>query len=314
MVSPALAACVVPPVAGDKPAEWIDLISLDADKSLNQNIKFVQSIASTGTGDINLDYYALTIKSDESAQSFFALWRKDLPKHLFDRSSSKYVYALKPYSDADSQTWTSDNPKGALMSFTLAQVSGVIEFERGSVVVSCSDATSFVFSTVNTQKDGDHPVSGNRGFGVVKNADGTLTLFTKGADRIKSSSYFSVLGSAQREAIFFAGTKIWEHLLDHLEEEYKNRAPSDRQEISGRYPYPISTLDAPPTSDSVSPIPHAILPFKTEDQDAAFRNGVRQFDLLRSLYGSVAAPLRVCLSRYTFRADGRIGHRVAAPN
>ena len=202
---------------------WSDLLNLKADKSLNKSINFVQLIEKNGDGDVNLDTYAITIDSKGSAPSqIMADLRKNIGTYIYKTGSYK-VEAL----DADSATtWGKADPTGAVMVFTLAAF-GPIPLERGAVVVSCADANSFVFSTINIGSlfNGaeDHPVAGNRGFGVAQNADGSITIFTKAADRRKSNNIlFQKMGSAK---IFEKGAEVWKGLLANLKSAYADRSP-----------------------------------------------------------------------------------------
>jgi hypothetical protein len=320
--------CVAPPVMALQLKEaWKDVLSLKASKDLNSEIKFVQTIGETGVEEINLDFYAITITSAKTAEDFFAEFRQKLPIYLFDKGHSRYFYELRGYDGSNTLRWISNEPLGTVMTFVLAKIHDVWDIEKGSVVVSCIDDTSFVFSTVNTEKDGDHPVSGNRGFGVVKNPDGSVTIFTKGADRVKGSSYFN-LGKKSREGIFFAGAKIWEHLIDHLKENFVDDDPRDETRFKTVVPYDTVSLNDTPPADrggmgsvrqfanlgagsGAGPSPFAELihlaadgagpavpannqpangpampsffPLNGRDA-AAFRNGLREFDIVRALY------------------------------
>ena len=78
----------------------------------------------------------------------------------------------------DRNRWQSANPVGAVVSIDMGGP------DNGSVVVSKSTPTSWIFSTIKDPLNGLHPVSGNREFGYTKNADGSYTFYTKGVDRI----------------------------------------------------------------------------------------------------------------------------------
>ena len=273
-------ACASPLRSGPTPdaADWDDVRLLKADKSLNPAIEFVQTLGDTGAGDLNLDYYAITVDRTGSAKGMFAEFRKQMGELLFRNKTAtrEGFYSLRGYDSANEAKWASSTPVGALMTFVLFQRAGM-EFERGSVVVACSDDTSFVLSTVNTPADGDHPVSGNRAFGIVDNNDGSVTFFTKAADRVKGSSYFDLLGKAQRAATFRAGSTIWERLLDNISRAFSGKNP--RNEIKHRRAVPY--LQNPDT------VPHPTSPAGRPlivNDTSAFRNGVREYADARALY------------------------------
>lgn len=209
--------------------DWKELYGFHPPKKINGNdINFVQTINGTGSGKINLDYYSITIDKPKNVtmEKFFSDFRKNMSTMIFGKGSA---YSLEPYDSSNARIWKSDSPVGAVMSFTLAPV-----IEKGSVVVSCFDKKSFVFSTVNTDKDGDHPVSGNRVFGINANSDGSWTLFTKAADRIKDNVIHNVIG---HETIFKQGHDVWLGLLSNIEDHYKHLHPRNNTINSNRYEY-----------------------------------------------------------------------------
>jgi len=55
--------------------------------------------------------------------------------------------------------------------------------ENGSVVIRDMSPNHFTLSTVNGPPYGEHPIYGNRQFGFEKNDDGSVTFYTRAADR-----------------------------------------------------------------------------------------------------------------------------------
>jgi len=57
--------------------------------------------------------------------------------------------------------------------------------ENGDVVLSDKSPAHFMFTTINTGRrgHGEHPLYGNREFGIESNPDGTVTFYTRGASR-----------------------------------------------------------------------------------------------------------------------------------
>jgi hypothetical protein len=222
---PTSAACVNPLTAPSNQtarSSWNELFTLKANKSLNSVITSIQDIDADGEGDVNLDYYAVTIDGNgDSAGKLLAELRSHLQSHIYGGTT----YTVGPYDNDNKAKWDSAAPKGAVMVFTLAGFP-VAPFERGAVVVSCYDAQSFIFSTVSIHgalEPGDHPVSGNRGFGVNKNADGSLTIYVKAADRRKANNNtFAAMGSKK---IFDLGAEVWQGLVKNLQQTYSGRHP-----------------------------------------------------------------------------------------
>ena len=244
------AGCVNPlndPQSKDT-SKWAELSSFKASNKLNSDIKEVLSI-DKGTGDvINLDYYAITIDAipGKTIHQFFREFRKSLPRDLFAHTKH---YSLKPYSSKNVDVWNADNPKGAVMTFVLAGYTPKIpatlrstrlELENGDVVLSCYSDLSFVFSTIKTEKNGHHPVAGNRGFGVKDNGDGSWTIYTKAADRL--NDYFGNTIATLMEgkgSVFKMGHEVWIELLNNLHQKFAKYNPRNKVINSKRYEYPL---------------------------------------------------------------------------
>jgi len=238
-----IAACILP-VENPSNAHWslwADVLNAKAQKSLNKAISEVQDIETTGVGNVNLDFYSLTFNANgKSPEQWLTVFRKELDRYIYKDTS----YSVGAFDDESERLWNSDRPLGAILVFNLSQLLGV-PFERGAVVVSCVDSTSFIFSTVSihgTLNPGDHPVSGNRGFGFVKNLDGSINFFTKAADRLKgNNNTFKAIGS---ERTFSLGAEVWNRLLDNLMNEMAAWKPRNRVAYRRVEPYP-NPLSAP---------------------------------------------------------------------
>jgi hypothetical protein len=234
-----------PPKKHDR-KHWSDLETFEAAKEFNPIIEKVQTIKDEGQGKLNTDYYAITIDSnDDSPEDFFVRLRENLNEMIFAGS----LYSVQPYDEANAKQWSSRDPLGAVMSFTLARVPIVIPTppplppiihfveEHGSVVLSCLTKVDFIFSTVVTEKDGVHPVAGNRAFGVQRNPDESLTVWTKATDRVVNGGVFKLLPDAMHELVFEGGHKVWVRFLDNIEEQFADRNPRNRIEYSKRQDY-----------------------------------------------------------------------------
>ena len=227
------AVCTSYPVGNDR-KQWSDIENHKVAKSLNPLIKDVQSIRGRGHGKINYDVYAITVDSQgDSPEKFFNYIRKNISSIIFSGTS----YSLAPYNKKNEKKWNSKKSKGAVMSFTLAKIPGVMDLERGSVVLSCISPTDMIFSTVTTSKDGWHPVAGNRAFGVIRAQNGGLTFFVKAADRVVNKGFFAVLPEKGREFIYKQGHNVWMRMLDNIEKKMKTRKPRSRFVHSVRMDY-----------------------------------------------------------------------------
>lgn len=231
---------VAPPLAFER-SNWSELESMEVPADLNSAITQVQNLHATGHGDLNIDQYSITLDSmGQSAADFMSEVRGDLANVLFDGSAYQDFHA---YDEHDDTLWTSEDATGAVMVFGLKDIAGVIPAEDGAVVVSCFDPTNFVFSTVQVGSmltpwdPGLHPVSGNRGFGVRDNGDGSLTFFVKATDRVVDDGMFSLLGESFREKIFAQGHSVWVNMLENITDQFPERNPRDTAIYSERVPY-----------------------------------------------------------------------------
>lgn len=240
--SVAQAACVDfvrPPLVFER-SNWQELELFVSSSTLNPAIEQVQRLNEDGQGMLNIDQYSITIDADgQSAGELFRDIRSDLGEIIFGSSNAANLF---PFSAEDRTKWASDNPKGAVMVFRLETLGfGLIPLERGAVVVSCLSETDFVFSTVRVGSSvwpdgpGWHPVSGNRGFGVRDNGNGSLTFFVKAADRVADAAFFeNIVGN---DTIFSGGHAVWLGMLNNVAARYATRNPRDRVAFSERVQY-----------------------------------------------------------------------------
>jgi hypothetical protein len=227
-------------------SEWKDLIKWTPAFSAEGVVR-LQTVP-TGTGNkINLDYYSITFRRPASGGlgDFFLSLRRRFPLFTHGDDSpygGSIGYYLKPYgksmdgSDQSSQhnsaLWDSAEPKGAVMAFHLSSANyrpalilvattqgKTISFgeKRGDVAATCSTPTDFIFTTLETLRGSKHPVSGNRGFGLKDNSDGTWTFYTKGADRESDSSLNPPLKAIDGpDTIFLHGHAFWLQFFGNL--------------------------------------------------------------------------------------------------
>jgi hypothetical protein len=252
--------------------DWNDLVNF-VPSTQSQGVVRILTIAG-GTGDkINLDFYSVTFRRHPT-KSLSTVFR-DIRRRflLFAHSKDSETY-FEPYQTAaglndplrirNMNLWNSDNPKDAVMSFTLASFSpGVIAMrsgllfgmEQGDVVVTCAGPTQFIFSTAYTVGHTDHPVSGNRLFGIKDNSNGTWTFYSKGADRetkyllnnalkrgAKSPEIEGSLFNPNEDAVFQAGHKFWleffPSVMDYVQSDGMSIELNSFVKNSRRYPYP----------------------------------------------------------------------------
>ena len=221
LCSPSGAACFnsAPLTKSSPRSAWQDLETFRADKSLNPLIQQVQTVDG-GVGNYNRDYWEITFRPvvGQTPQSVLADLRAGFGSIVFRRAP---MGKFQGYDAANRAKWMSEKPLGAVMTFVLMDVVDLVDFEQGSVVVSCASDTDWIFSTVTTAKDGVHPVAGNRGFAVRANADGTMSVVVKAVDRIVDAQPYA----AAEAGIYFAGELIWKGMMANLRQRYKYLMP-----------------------------------------------------------------------------------------
>lgn len=227
-----LATQCVKPITGSNPprSQWAELEHMTLSATVNPVIMQLQPIQEA-MGDINTDFYGITFDAQgQSAAQVLLEYRANFNKWISEGSNGA---SIAPYDATNAAKWNSPNYKGAAMSFVLLALPlAGSQMETAGVIVNCTSPTDWVFTTVTTMKDGLHPVCGNRGFGVLDNHDGTLTIFTKATDRVVNALPYNVAGPT----IFAQGEVFWRHFLDNVTRHYATRHPR-RIEVSLRRPY-----------------------------------------------------------------------------
>jgi hypothetical protein len=259
-----------------RPTDWKRLLDWVPQTS-NSEIVELQRISDAHGSNINLDFYSFTFKKHpvRTLQEVFARTREHFEIYArgSSRDSSQYFGAYRtstapnPEEQQNAKLWASVNPIGALMTFVLASYQSVlvlkatglgVVLEQGDVLTTCATDHDFIFTTARTQKDGWHPVSGNRGFGMRDNGDGTWTFYTMATDRrapyvggllAEASAYgrnashpFESKKPDPAEELYLKGEEFWRMFFDALKADLENQGmPFLRETInSRRYAYPLT--------------------------------------------------------------------------
>ncbi len=207
---------------------WADLISFiphrDAQKyfrGLFGNLVnwYFHRIDRAIDDEINLDYYPILItklpeylpdgRISPDIQAVFDYWRHHFTEYLDEKSATFMPYKDKAGTVNETSHWTSSNPLGTVCRFDIPLLLGVSE--GASVVMTSHQSALWIFSTVRTPEDEDHPVSGNRAFGYNILPNNQYILFTMGADRVTSFKY-----TANTKAVFEGAEKLWLSLQQKL--------------------------------------------------------------------------------------------------
>lgn len=281
--SAAAESCFDPPSdpMSQKPANWKRLLEWMPETS-NPEIVELQRIPGGRGSNINLDFYAYTFKKHPSRtiQDFFFRTRRRFEVYARGSShdSSQYFAAYRAGSGPDAEqqrnarVWASPKPVDALMTFTLASIQppalvlkatlgglGLV-LKQGDVLATCASDLDFIFTTARTKKGDWHPVSGNRGFGMKDNADGTWTFYSMAADRrspwvggqvAEAGAYarnvshpFESNKPDAAEELYLKGHEFWLMFFGALKADLEDQGmPLVRETInSRRYAYPLREL------------------------------------------------------------------------
>lgn len=188
----------------------------------------VQDINDAYSTVVNMDYFPVTINQLPvvngvrlTATEFKEYIRKNM-NNFVDPARGNFT-PYNYFGINDTYLWSSPNPNSAVVGIDIPGLWGIndeITDDDGAVIVSRFSNTGWTFTTIFDPKYGQHPVSGNRDFGYMQNANGSYTFFTRGVDRL---TYFAVSAlerlsrNEQEDGIPFAeADALWESFQDKI--------------------------------------------------------------------------------------------------
>lgn len=152
---------------------------------------------------VNVDEYTVNITQMPLAANVVANplsldnpARRATPAELVQRIRTKFnsfvdsrLAGFEPYDLVpDAAIWSLQVPLGAVIHIDMRDPRGAVfpfnNPDDGSVCVTAAGPEYWRFSTLATPADGEHPVSGNREFGIEPwGPAGTFRFYVRGADR-----------------------------------------------------------------------------------------------------------------------------------
>ncbi|MEM7713375.1 MAG: hypothetical protein AAF349_07315 [Cyanobacteria bacterium P01_A01_bin.68] len=181
---------------------WKSLISFRPSSNIQRKLKnkgwYVHPIENA-KGQINLDYYPVKISrlpQRQSPDELLRYIRLNLNKFINQKLAN-----FEPYNQSYLRQWKSQNPLSSVIHIDIFLKS--LNVDDGSVIVSASNNRSWIFSTIWTNSDFRHPVSGNRKFGFIRK-NNSYIFYTKGADRTTT-----LLDSIASTQVFGGGEALW---------------------------------------------------------------------------------------------------------
>jgi hypothetical protein len=198
--------------------EWEDLIRFrppDAIlKELAQRGMRWQNYESAMGPDINLDRYPVLIRrmprqsgkelSAEELLRQIRLGMSGLNPVFVDPDLSTFV----PYEESDATRWAAVDPLGSVIYINIKGP------DDAAVVTSAASTRHWRFSTIETKKSGQHPVTGNREWRIDRLQGGEHIFMTRGADR--TSGFFESQILVGRGMAWAGGHALWISLQQRL--------------------------------------------------------------------------------------------------
>lgn len=168
-----------------------------------------------GWGQINLDYYPVVVERFPTSdgdrmtpEAFLARVRRNF-NDFVDTDWGEF----EPYASGTDTGWDTENEARWLSADPLGTVVHIDIGgpDNGSVIVSLAEPRRWRFSTLWTEVDAGHPVSGNREWGIRDNRNGTYTFYTRAADRLTTAPDWAagVVGVP-----FCAADQLWKSLQE----------------------------------------------------------------------------------------------------
>lgn len=204
---------------------WFDLVSFLPDSDFDELLPEDTSLAPFGTNlpaaTINLDYFYVEL-CDLPDDFLPAALYEILRSVFYDVLDAGCNSNFELYPGYTFEDWV-DNPVGTPFQIDIpgndGDVIATYQYNLDDNSEIPYDGYHWIFTTIQGGKSGDHPVSGNRKFGMFKSSDNCWTFYTLGTDRL----YPSVLGVGIQgdisEAIGFpAADALWNCLIKNVGE------------------------------------------------------------------------------------------------
>lgn len=227
------------------PSEIINKLNgLDENSFGDFNVQNVEDAAGVV---VNMDYFPVTINtlpkkpgSNErfTPNEFLNHVRKNINNFINTNYSSFTPSTVTGINE--SAIWLSNNPVGAVLHINIPNGPG-----DGSVICSKYSSNQWIFTTIEVPYnlfmqgfDGEHPVSGNREFGLITNPNGTYTFYTRGVDRITNGIDAFVADNVLKDA-FANPDALWNSLKNKVHNYVQNNGgssvtPKDSDNIINR--------------------------------------------------------------------------------
>jgi hypothetical protein len=207
-----------------------------------------------GLGPINLDYYPVRVSAMPASggttmhsAELLEFIRRNFNNFIDSSPDGATFSTYEPLVDAP--LWLPPFFQTGFVGATLSI--DIMTFglnpDDGSVVLSEITSDHWIFSTLRTPNDLNHPVSGNRQFGFFPSVAGEFIFYTRGADRLTT-----FLDEIVGETVFSGADKLWRSFQKRFTAFVNNNGGLATIEppLSDRYDWP--TVKASYFNPSVS--------------------------------------------------------------
>jgi len=173
----------------------------------------IQNLDYSNSYTINMDVYPVKISSMPEKSpgvkytyaEFFDYFRKNI-NDFTDINHGKFYPVVAPeYNIDDTQLWNSNTPLGSLITIK-------IPADNGTVVCSGWGSQAWIFTTVKSPWDGEHPVSGNRLFGYFIDVSGDMVIYTRGVDRFTTKFSNNAIQYTAESFGYSEAKKMWQNM------------------------------------------------------------------------------------------------------
>jgi hypothetical protein len=177
----------------------------------------VQTLDNAYGKKVNCDYFSVNIKSLPKGMTPDALvefFRKNT--NMFSNPNASFSpYSDGKFSDSAKFNLPYEQSVGALVHLQMPNNGTVIESNYYRNASTNPEKYRFVYTTLTSPLDNNHPVSGNREFGIFGNASTGYTFYTMGVDRI-SDWEFATADLVSFGAIFKGADALWTVMQNNM--------------------------------------------------------------------------------------------------
>lgn len=168
---------------------------------------------------VNCDYFAVhisTLPTGISADQLLDFFRKYTNTNFIDPT---FGVSFSPYSHGSFSDVTKflspyEQSIGALVHLDLINDGTVVTSDYYRSPAGEPYKARFTYSRISSPLDNNHPVSGNREFGIFANPGGSgYTFYTMGVDR--TTDFFFGLGNTFNTG-FNAADNLWKHVQQKM--------------------------------------------------------------------------------------------------